>query len=483
MTTLKQKFISGTIWTVTERLSLQILQLIVSIILSRLLGPSEYGLIGMLTIFIALSQSVIDSGFGSALIQKKDADQIDTSSIFFLNIIIGFILTITLILTAPLIANFYNQPELINITRVLSLNLIINSFGLVQTALLSKSMDFKAQMKASLIAASTSGLIGIALAYNGFGVWSLVIQMVLNYFIRVILIWNVSRWRPSLVFSSASIKSMFPFGSRMLLTGLVDTFFLNIYNAFIGKIYSSTTLGFYTRATVFVNAAVLATSLSIEKVTYSALAPYQDEISTLKQAYRKTIRFSVFLHFPLMVSLIVLADPMIRFLLTDKWAQSIPYFQLLCVSGIFYPLQLLNLNILKVKGRSDLVLKLGIIQKLMVILAIFITFRYGIMFLIYGQIITSIFSFFIYSFYSGRMIMYSQINQLKDLLPFMVMAIIMGSSMFLFDFIYLPNPFFQLLIKPVIGVVIYCILNYLAKTTELIEFKKIISNMVERYKS
>lgn len=478
MVTLKQKTINGMFWTISSRLSVQIVQLAVSIILARLLVPSEFGLIGMLTIFTALSQAILDGGFGSALIQKKESNQTDSSSIFYINILIGILLAITLILGAPLIASFYQQPILAPMLRVLSLSLIINSFSLVQTSLLTKNMDFKAQFKVQFLAISLSGLIGITLAYLGYGVWSLVIQSVTNYLFRAILLWLISNWRPTREFSWSSLKNMFSFGSKLLFSSLLYTFFNNIYEAFIGKVYSVTEVGYFTRASTFETAATMATSQPIDQVTFPALAPLQDNDIVLKQAYRKAIKLSQFLHFPLMIGLITVAQPLFLLILTEKWAPSIPYFQLLCVVGLLTPLQNLNLNILKVKGRSDLVFKLEIIKRFNLIVAIAITFRWGIMALIIGKVITAFIAYFLNSSYSGKLVGYGQIDQIKDISPSLITALIMGMIMYLVNFLSISTNFLKLVVEMIMGVSVYYLLNMLIHSPELYETKGIITNYI-----
>jgi len=474
MMNLRQKSINGMFWTVSERLSVQAVQLLVQILLARLLEPAQFGLIGMLIIFTAVAQSIMDSGFGSALIQKKDADQTDSSSIFFFNLFLGVILALVLYLAAPLIAQFYLQPELIPITRVLSLTLIINAFSLVQTSLLAKKMDFKTQMKISLLAVIMSGVIGIAMAYRGFGVWSLVAQMVSKSLFQAIFLWLFNDWRPTAAFNFSSLKSMFSFGSKLLISGLIDTIFNNIYQTFIGRVYSPSDLGFYSKAKSIETAAVQATSSSLGQVLFPSLVHLQDDVESLKKAYRKTIRLSLFLHFPLMIGLWAIADPLFRLLLTDKWVASIPYFQLLCIAGLLYPLHVLNLNILKVKGRSDLFLRLEIIKKATVILAIVLTYRHGIIVMLYGQIITSIISYLLNSYYSGHLINYSQWNQIKDLIPSFISAVIMGTAMYLVGLISIESHLLKILLQTLTGILVYYLISLKASSVELGEVQSIM---------
>lgn len=478
MLTLKQKSINGMFWTVGERLSVQAVQLLVQIVLARLLEPAQFGLIGMLIIFTAVAQSIMDSGFGSALIQKKDADQTDASSIFFFNLILGVILALVLSLTAPLIAKFYLQPALTSITRVLSLTLIINAFSLVQKSLLAKKMDFKTQMKISLLAVIISGVIGIVMAKRGFGVWSLVAQMVSKSLFQSIFLWLFNEWRPSAIFSISSLKSMFSFGSKLLVSGLIDTIFNNIYQTFIGKVYSPTDLGFFSKAKSIETAAVQATGSSLGQVLFPSLVHFQDDVINLKKAYRKTIKLSLFLHFPLMIGLWAIAEPLFRLLLTDKWAPSIPYFQILCIVGMLYPLHVLNLNILKVKGRSDLFLRLEIVKRALVVLTIFTTYRWGIIAILYGQIATSLIGYFLNSYYSGRLINYSQCNQIKDLIPSFGSAVIMGFIMYLVGLLPVDSHLLKILFQTLAGVLVYFLVSLKTSSSELKEFMEILRNVI-----
>jgi len=478
MTNLKQKSINGMFWTISERMSVQVVQFVVQIILARLLEPAQFGLIGMLMVFTAVAQSIMDSGFGSALIQKKDADQTDASSIFFFNLLLGIILAIILTLLAPLIAQFYNQPILTPLTRALSITLILNAFSLVQTSLLAKRLDFKTQMKTSLLAVFISGVVGIVMAFRGFGVWSLVAQMVSKSLFQATFLWLFNDWRPSAIISFSSLKSMFAFGSKLLFSGLIDTIFRNIYQTFIGKVYSPADLGFYSKAKSIETAAVQSTSSSLGQVLFPSMVHLQNDLDSLKKAYRKTIRLSLFLHFPLMIGLWTVAEPLFRLLLTDKWAPSIPYFQILCIVGMLYPLHVLNLNILKVKGRSDLFLRLEIVKRALVVLTIFTTYRWGIIAILYGQIATSLIGYFLNSYYSGRLINYSQCNQIKDLIPSFGSAVIMGFIMYLVGLLPVDSHLLKILFQTLAGVLVYFLVSLKTSSSELKEFMEILRNVI-----
>lgn len=468
MSELSIKATRGMFWSLAENFGLQVIQLVISIILARLLLPEQFGLIGMLTLFIALSQSLLDSGFGSALIQKKDVDHLDACSVFYFNLLIGVILTCLLYVVAPLIAQFFHEPLLTSLTRFLSLSIIINAFGLVPSTMLTKRMDFKSLLKVSLISVLISGVVGVGLAMKGSGVWSLAIQSVLSTLIRAILLWQISRWRPSRIFSKVSLTSMFSFGSKMMMSGLLNTLFENIYQPLIGKFYSAADVGYYMRAQSLQTAAIQPAGSAIGRVIFPALAPIQDDRARLKQAVQKITTITMLFHFPLMIGLILIAKPLITLLLTDRWAASIPYFQLFCIVGLLYPMHIINLTILPAVGRSDLFFRLEVIKKIMIIAAIAITFRWGITALLWGQVATSVIAYVLNSYYSGKLIGYTTIRQIIDLYPYLFMSLLMGIIMYFVGTainILLP----QLLVQIFAGLGAYITLIFFVNKSILVE--------------
>ncbi len=303
-------------------------------------------------------------------------------------------------LSAPLIASFYNQPGLIWLTRALSFSILIKAFDLIQTTRLTRSLDFKTQLKATLLGTGVSGVVGVVAALSGMGVWSLVIQSLTNDIISTVALWIMCSWRPAWLFSLQSLKEMFGFGSRMLFSSLVGTFFDNLYQVFIGKFFAATSLGFYTRAASMRGLVIDTTSNTLGRVMFPALASIQDDLPRLKRAYRKSIILTTFVHFPLMFGLIAMAEPLIKFLFTEKWLGSVLFFQLMCASGLLYPLHVINLDILKVKGRSDLFFRLEVLKRALVVISLFITYRWGISAILVGQIFISIIAYVLNSFYS-----------------------------------------------------------------------------------
>jgi len=454
---LRQKTIHALFWSFLERMGQQGIQFFISIILARLLLPEEFGLIAMLTIFMAIAQSFINSGFGQALIQKQDVTHIDECSIFYFNIFVGILAAACLCLAAPRIAAFYNQPLLTPLTYALSLNLIINAFGLVQTTLLTKHIDFKTQLKVSMIATMLSGTIGVTMAYKGFGVWSLVVQSLTSTLFRTILLWFFNTWRPSLIFSLTSLRTMFAFGSRLLASGLLDTLFTNIYLVVIGKLFSPVSLGFYTRAKGLQQLPVSNLSSIISRVTFPVFSSMQDDKPRLKRGVRKALTMLVMINFPLMVGLAVVAKPLVIVLLTEKWLPCVPYLQLLCAVGMLYPLHVINLNVLNAQGRSDLFFRLEIFKKVFITVSILATYRWGIEAMLLGQIVTSCIAYYLNSYYSGKILKYPIFEQIKDLFPYLAASVVMGSFIWILGKYMSMGPGLILVAQIVAGILSYFI--------------------------
>ncbi len=477
---LKSRTFGAIFWSLLERGGQQGIQLVIAIILARVLLPAQFGLIAMLAIFMAIAQSFLDSGFGSALIQKKDATQVDSCSIFYFNVVVGIFAAGLLCLAAPWIAAFYEEPALAPLTRFLSLNLVINSFALVQSILLIRRIDFKTQLKVSIVATIGSGIIGITLAYRGFGVWSLAIQSVTSTIFRTILLWFFNKWRPSLVFSFAALKSMFAFGSKLLFSGLIDTIFRNIYIVIIGKIFTATDLGFYSRAKSCTRLSTENLTNSISRVTFPVFSSIQDDNSRLKRGVQKALTTLNFLNFPMMIGLLVTAKPLVLVLLTEKWLPCVPYMQLLCVMGLLYPLNVINLNVLKAKGRSDLFLKLEILKKILTVISIAITYRWGIMAMITGHIcIVSVPAYYLNSYYTGRFIGYPLKEQVFDLLPYLGMAVVMGIGVYSLQFLPFPNNWSLLISQVLAGVIIYGAMSRIFKMPAFLEIVDILRDTLK----
>ncbi|MFO1442630.1 lipopolysaccharide biosynthesis protein [Bacillus sp. Bva_UNVM-123] len=465
---LKKKTASGLLWSFADIFASQGIQFIVLMVLARLLAPEYFGLIGMVAVFITIGNSIIDSGFTQALIREKNVSQQDYSTIFYFNLMMSILLYLLLYLTAPLISHFYGEKELIFIIRVLSIGLIINSFGIIQRVFLVKKINFKTQTKINLIAALLSSLVAILLAIQEFGVWSLVAQTLIMQFTRTILLWIINKWMPIYSFSIQSFKKYFGFSSKLLVSGLIDTLFNNVFSIIIGRLYPAAQLGYYTNATRLGDVITNSITGALQRVTYPVLSSIKDDETRLKNSFRKLIRTTTYLMFPIMIGLIAISDSLIPLIFGPNWFQSIIYFKLLCISGMLYPLHALNLNILQVKGRSDLFLKLEIIKKTLLSLLIVVSlyFSLGIIGLIGAAIISSYVSLFINAYYSAKEISYSITQQLKDLAPTFFIAIVMGCLVYIIGIILPENLFAKLFLQLISGALLYLLISWLFKIKE-----------------
>jgi len=463
---LKSKTVKGVVWSSIERFSTQGVQFLIMIIMARLLTPKDYGLIGMLAIFLAVAQSLIDSGFSQALIRKQNRTDVDNSTVFYFNIIVSCSLYLILFISAPFVADFYNQPELTSVMRVVCLGVILNSLAVVQRALLTVRIDFKTQAKASLSAAVISGCIGIVLAYSGFGVWALVVQQLLNLSVNTLLLWIFSKWRPIAVFSWDSFHELFAFGSKMLASGLLDTLYRNIYPIVIGKLFSASSLGHYTRAQQFSEFPSSNITGIIQRVTYPVLCGIQDDMERLTNVYRKFLKLSAFIIFPLMIGLSAVALPFVDIILGVQWSFCGQLLQIICFAMMWYPIHSINLNLLQVKGRSDLFLRLEIIKKILGITVLCITAPFGLIVMCYGQIFNSIVALAINTYYTGKLINVGFIRQMKDLLPTILLSLTMFGTILLVNG-FIESNMYRLIIGIMVGIVVYVSGSYIFKFKEL----------------
>tara|TARA_B110000211_G_C14082685_1_gene555314 strand:+ start:1714 stop:3162 length:1449 start_codon:yes stop_codon:yes gene_type:complete len=460
---VKKKSLDALLWSFIERFSHQILQFFFSIFLARLLLPEEFGLIAMTSVFVVIGNSFINAGFGHALIQKTNADKIDESSIFYFNIIIALFVSLILYNSSELISTFYNEPILNDIIKVLPLTLIFNALGLVQRTLLSKTLDFKTQMKATLLTSLISGILAVYLALNGYGVWSLVALLISTEFFNTFFLWIFCSWRPIFVLSLDSLKSMFGFGSKLFIVSITNSIFTNIYLIVIGKIFSPSSLGFYHRAETFYKYPVVLINSVVSQVSFPVFSKVQENKPSLRFLLKTSVTHVTFITFPLMIGLIVVANPLIEILLTEKWLPSVPYLQLFCLIGALYPIQAINLNALNALGRSDLFLKVDFINKAIIIVTIFISYRFGIITMIIGQIINSFIAFYLYSFYIGKLLNYPFLSQIRDIFPALSISVTMGVLTFLLKFLNIENQLLLLTIQISSGVIIYILLCYFTK--------------------
>lgn len=461
--TLRHKTITGIIWTFLEQLFRVGIQTITTLILAWFLLPEDFGLMAMITVFFAIAHSVMDSGFSQALIRKKEVTQTDYSTTFYTNLLMGLLAYSLLFASAYPIANYYNEPRLVILIRVVGLVVIINSFQLVQVSDLTRKLNFKIQFRVTLPSAVFSGIMAISMAALGFGVWSLVAQILISSFISTILYWVVNKWRPSKDFSVESLNEMFGFGSKLLASGLIDTAFENIYVIVIGKLFSAALVGYYFFAQRIQQLVVTQLTEAVQKVTYPALSTLQDDNTALKEYYRKVIQVVTYIIFPSMVALAVLAKPLFSLMLKDNWLPAVPYLQLLCIVGLLYPLHAINLNVLKVKGRSDLFLYLEIIKKLMIVIIILISVQFGIFGILIGQIASSVLAYIPNSYFSIKLIDYSLSEQLYDFIPTLLLAVAMGVFMYTVGLVLSLGEFAHVFVIGLAGVTFYVLTNYVLK--------------------
>ncbi len=474
---LKQKAISGMFWTLIQQFITQSIGFVVSIILARLLLPAEFGLIAMLGIFMGLGTALINSGLTQSLIRTQDADEEDFSTVFFFNLIGSLLIYGIIFVMAPFIAAFYNQNLLTSIIRVYSVTFIINAFSAIQTTRLNKKMDFKTQMKVSIPSLIIGSTVGITMALIGYGVWSLVWSAIIQALAATIQLWYWSKWKPVWVFNWAKFNHHFHYGVKLMFSSILDIIFTNAYTIIIGKFFAPAQVGFYNRADTLQMLPVGNISSIITKVSFPLFASIHNDDVRLKSVYKRIMQMVIFLVAPTLVLMAVLAEPLFRLLFTEKWLPAVPYFQILCVNGILYPIHGYNLQILNVKGRSDLFLKLEIIKKILIAVVILISFRFAIYGLLYGSVITSILCFFINTHYSGKFLNYTAWQQTKDLLPIIVLSIVVGFSVYFFDGLLLTiseNDFVRLLSGSFIGVMLFASFAFVFKMDSLTELIYII---------
>lgn len=476
---LKSKTVKGVGWSAIDNIAGHGVTFIVSVVLARLLTPEHYGLIGIIAIFTAVCQTLINAGFTTALIRKKDAIDDDYNTVFIVNLVMSLMLYAVIFLCAPFIAEFFHNEELIPLTRVSSLSMIIGALAMVQQTRLTKRIDFKSQTKITITASVSSGVVGIVMALLGFGVWALVAQTLSSQTIRTSLLWVVNKWIPSLRFSSKSFHELFDFGWKMMVSSIIDTIWKELYQVVVGRFYSPATLGQYTRAKGF--SQLLSNNLTavIQRVTYPVLSNIQDEKERMVRAYRKMIKITMFITAISTFFLGAISEPLLYCLIGPKWHDAALYLPLICISASAYPLQAINLNMLQVQGRSDLFLGLEIVKKTIAIGPLLIGAFVGIMPMLCTNVLFSIIAYFLNSYYSGKMIGYSSWMQIKDVAPSYGIAIVVFLSVYFLK--YLPITDWVILpLQVVLGIIVFLLLSYVTKREEYIEIKNIISPQIKK---
>lgn len=433
---LKDKTIKGTIWSGIDNVAQFGVTFFVSIVLARLLTPDDYGLIGIITIFTAVCTALINGGFTTALIRKKDVSDDDYNTTFIVNLGVSLLLYCIIFLISPLIADFFHREELVSLTQVSSLGMIIGALGLVQQTRLTKRIDFKTQTKITIIASVTSGVIGIGMALLDFGVWALVAQQLSATSLRTILLWFYNKWIPQLRFSSTSFHELFGFGWKMMLSSLLDTIWKELYQVIVGKFYSPATLGQYTRAKQFSQLFSSNLTTVVQRVTYPVLSNIQDDKERMVSAYRRIIKTTMFITAISMFFLGAISEPLLYCLIGPKWHEASTYLPLICISSSLYPLHAINLNMLQVQGRSDLFLGLEIVKKIIGLAPLSVCIFYGVMPMLYVNLVTGLICYFLNSYFPGKLLGYTSWMQLKDIAPSYGLATLI--AVFVFFLKYLP---------------------------------------------
>ncbi len=469
----KSNILSSLFWKLMERGGTQGIQFIVQIILARLLAPEQFGTIAIVMVFIQLAQVFVQSGFNTALIQKKDADEEDFSSIFYLSIAIAGFLYILMYISAPYIANFYNDDILIPVLRVLSLTLFAGAFNSIQNAFVSRNLLFKKLFKSSLGAILISGVLGIIAAYQGLGIWALVIQQLVNQISITIIMWFTVKWRPKLVFSFSKVGELFSFGWKLLASSLLNVLYMELRTLIIGKMYTPSMLGYYNRGQQFPKVIVSNIDGSIQSVMLPTLSARQDDRKRVKEMMRRAIVSSSFFIFPMMVGMAVVAEPLVKIVLTEKWLPAVPFLQIACFNFALWPIHTANLQAINAMGRSDVFLKLEIIKKIMGLIILGVSLPFGVYAIAFGGIFSGLIGTFINAYPNKELLNYSYKEQWLDIMPSLLISLIMGVIVYLFNFLNVPA--WQILILQIVsGGIIYI---GLAKIFKIESFTYLVGTM------
>lgn len=453
MSNLKAKTKKGLVWSAFERFGTQGVQFLFSILLARLLAPEDYGIIAMPMIFLGLAQVFIDSGFANALVRKPDLTDNDLSTAFLFNVFVGLVCYVVLFISSSAIASFYDTPILAPILKITALSTLFNPLCTVQQAILTRSIDFKKQAHVSIIGAILGGCLGVFLAYNDYGVWALAISQCLSSLYRVVMLWIITKWKPKLSWSSDSFKYLWGFGSKLMLSGVLETLYQNMYTLVIGKVYSSSSLGYYTRAQHFAQFPSLNIYGILRRVTLPVLSSIQNDEAKTIRVFKQILRVTVFIIFPLMFLLIAISEPLIKILLTDKWIQTVPILQVLSFAMMWIPVDALNLSLLTVKGRSDLFLRLEIIKKIIGLVILFIAIKYGIIVLCSGYALYCIIEIVTDTYYSGKFYNLGFYAQIKLICPSFLLSLVASVLVHIVNR-YVGNDFLQICFAVIAFIVI-----------------------------
>ena len=473
-TSVKKTLVRGVVWNTIEKIVVKGAAFVIGIILARILSPSDYGLIGMLAIFITISNVFIESGFAKALIQNQECKDIDFSTAFVTNVTISLLIYVVLYISAPYIALFYDEPSLTLITRALSVNFVIGALNIVHRAKLMAKVDFKSLAIINFWGTIIGGAIGIFFAYKGYGVWALVFQTIASTASMMFMFPFYSKWTPSIKFATDSFRRLFNFGSKLLVTGVVATIVNNLTTILIGRYYKSGALGYYTRATQYSDLAATTINDVFNTVTFPVLSSLQNDKENLVRIYRRILFYTALITFPLLILLVLLAEPIVVIMLTDKWLPCVPLLQILCVARMFTPISSINMNILNAVGRSDLFMKIDLSKIPFILLATIIAIPFGVEAMAWSDLITTFLCFFVNAYYPGKLFHYGALSQLKDWKYIIISVMFMVGCVYLVLYL-LHNLWLQLIIGLFVGLISYIICCVVFKQIDIIEIKSLIN--------
>lgn len=474
---LKKQATKGALWAFVEQLSTQLIAFGVNLVLARLLMPEDFGTIALFNVVMSIATVLINGGLATSLIRTQNADDRDFSTVFWFNVMVSIFLYCLIFISTPWIAEFYNKPILKELIRVYTIILVIDSFVAVQGVRFEKELNFKMTFRIRLPSIVIGGISGMLFAWYGFGVWSLVYAAIIKNVISTLYYWFSSNWRPSFIFDKSRFRYHFAFGARMTFSSLLNVMFDSIYTIIIGKKFSSVELGYYDRADALKQLPINNIASTLSRVSFPLFAQISHDNLRLKKSYREILKIVIFAISPIIAMMILEAVPLIRFLLTEKWLPAAPYFQILALSGLLYPIHAYNLNILQVKGRSDLFLRLEIIKKVIIIIVVIIVAPMGMYGLVWGQVALSVIALFINTYYTGAFLNYNIFEQLKDLCPSILVSALVGFFLWLLDknILYSQQDIIRLVIITSLYLIIYLGIAYVLKFKELILIKNLIS--------
>lgn len=471
--------ISSLMWKFTERIGAQLVQFIVQILLARLLLPEEFGIVVIVIIFINIASILVQQGFSMALVQKSDPDNIDYSTVFYINLCVASIMYLLLYVTAPYIAVFFKQDAVTTVLRIVSITLFLGAIISIQTSYLVKRMEFKKQFLSTFVATIISGAISVVMAYKGFGVWALVTQQILSQVIIVIVLSVIVKWRPTLVFSISRAITLFSYGWKLLLSSLIDALYNNSRSIIIGRMYDANMLAYYNRGEQFPSLLVTNINGSIQSVIFPTLVAYKEDIQKVKSIVRRAVTLSSFFVFPIMTGLAATAEPIVRIILGDKWLDSVIFIQIACAYFIFWPIHTANLQAINAIGRSDIFLKLEIVKKTLGIIILICTIPFGIYAIALGLVLASFISIVINASPSKKLLNYGYFEQIKDLLPSFISAIFMGIIVYAINVIQI-DIIMLLILQLIVAFGSYVLFVILLKDNSYVYFKSIILKKISK---